>query len=487
MGEFGHDPYASQLSEATILGCILRDRRLIVPARFALTSEHFTLGSHRVIWQAMARLDDEGVAVDEVLICANLDDTQDLSEKERPQTLLDYCGGAARISELSMQITSPSLQFESSMTVLRERLARRALKSALETSMMDLASGSGTETVVAGLNRHIDRLKDLGRLDDDSANASSIAREVMKDLEEGRAQLKRCPTGNKAIDKVLGGGIAPGLHYIVGAVSGHGKTTLTSAIVAGLLRNNQDLYVDWYGVEVPRKWQFCRIASSWGNIPESFWHQENQQQEIKDVYRRAIKAIGWGIELDSRLRIYHCRGGIKAEEVALKTALRRRALGDRKLIIVVDYLQRSSAGTSDKKMDRIALASEMIAGLPDENTATIALTQFTTDPAATEPIPMPKPGEARWAKDVRDDACDFLVYHRPLLESLEPLAVLQLAKSRYGRLAHVWLLGTPSNRFESWDSAGSDMVRDLENLYNIALEDLSLPDVKGLSTARLRV
>lgn len=188
----------------------------------------------------------------------------------------------------------------------------------------------------------------------------------------------------------------------------------------------------------------------------------------------AVDALGWGSELQDRLRIEHW-SRIRMEDVALRTAIRRRAIGDAPLVVVVDYLQRATAGTSQKNNERIAEASALLAGLADDYTATIAMSQFTTE-ASGEPIPIPKPGHARWAKDIENDACDFVIYHRPMHESQPSLALIQLAKSRYGRLAHAWAVGSDTNRF-GW-------ARQFQERFDTSYR---IPEtVRGLATTEIR-
>jgi len=161
-------------------------------------------------------------------------------------------------------------------------------------------------------------------------------------------------------------------------------------------------------------------------------------------------------------------------------------LGDKPLIVVVDYIQRATAGTGQKPSERIAAASSMLAEIAGGNTTTIALSQFTTDKGASEPLPIPKADQSSWAKEIHNDACDFIIYHRPLQESCEPLAVIQMAKSRYGRLAHVWALGSPSNRFEAFHAPGSATLQAVRAQYPDL--DLALPDAQRmrLNTPELR-
>ena len=470
------DHGASPEAEASVLGCIMLDPRLLQEARRALVYTHFTSGSNRTIWRAMCSLDDEGVPVDVLAINDQLGSRID---NATGKTLLHQVGGPTAISKLSMNVVGTT-SFDNALRIVLERASRRELLRIVDDARTRLNDGHGATDVIARINDGIEKLGSNLGSDDHSSYASSIAREVFADLESGESLLTRCPTGIVPVDALLDGGFALGMHYVVGARSGHGKTTLTSSVVAGLLDQNPDLHVDWYGCEVPRKWQFIRIASAWADLPESFWRSKGEQQKM--LYGKAVRACGWGEDLHARLRIFHW-ASISMREVALQTAVRRRALGNKPLLVVVDYLQRAWGGDSDKPNERITAASSMLAELADDNTITLGLTQFGKD-TSNEPVPIPKHSQASWSADILNDACDFLIYHRPCLESLPPLACLQLAKSRYGRLAHTWMLGSASNRFGSFHAPGSDIMRSIDSTHpNL---DLRIPSVPGLNTGEIR-
>lgn len=471
------DHYANPDAEKSVLACVMIDPRLLATARHVLSLSSFTRPSYREVFRAMCELEDSGA---EVGVLGLLDLLGDRVDPVTQRTLLEQCGGSHAIAALSSHIPSTTV-FDDAIRIVLERQSRRALGRALEAASMMLADGNDTAATLDMLNRDIDKLHRPAALGDNPlSHVRSIAKSVLHDLESGDPMLPRIQTGCVPVDALLEGGIALGMHHIFGALSGHGKTTFASSVIAGLLDHNDDVRVDWYGCEVPPKHQFCRIASSWGNVPEKFWRSKTKKDH---AYQRAIEAIGWGVELDARLRIFHTTQ-IDIRDVALTTAIRRRNIGDAPLIVVVDYIQRAFAGDSHKKNERIADASAQLASLADDRTATIALTQFTQE-AGSEPLPIPRPTMARWAKDIENDACDFVIYHRPLQDSCPPLALLQLAKSRYGRLAHTWMLGSPSNRFDSFHRPSSEMIRALEATYpNV---ELRKPErVKGLHTAEIR-
>lgn len=473
------DHGANPKAERAVLACILMDSRLLATARHALTHGSFTRSTHRVLFQVMCELDDAGLCIDVVAISDLLGGRVDPVTK---RTLLEQCGGPTKIAQLSHAVPSTTV-FDSSVRIVSERESRRALGRALEAATTRLGDGGDTSTTIAALNTDIDRLHRPAALGDDPiSHARSIAETVMADLESGEPMLARLETGCLPVDALLDGGIALGMHHIFGALSGHGKTTFASAVASGLLQQHSDVHVDWYSCEVPPKYQFCRIASNYSNVPEAFWRRQDKSKSTHQM-ARAIEALGWGKELNSRLRIFHTPS-INIRDVALTTAIRRRAIGDAPLVVIVDYIQRAFAGESHKQNERIAEASAQLASLADERTATIALTQFTQE-AGSEPLPIPRPTMSRWAKDIENDACDFVIYHRPLQESCPPVALMQLAKSRYGRLAHVWALGSPSNRFDAFHRPGSDVVRALEATYpNV---ELRIPEnVRGLHTPEIR-
>lgn len=475
-------PTSSPHAEAMMLGCVLAKPDLMTKAQLLVGREHFTQNAHRAIWWAMTQLHEEGSAVDEMLVA------QQLSTKmNESKSALEQIGGTETLGRLRKLATNPMDQFQPTAALLAERLRRRSVGYALQTGIMELDAGHDAATVVSSFAERTARLQSTAS-DDEASWASTLAKEVMRDLETGTPQLTTISSGIEAVDLLLGGGFAPGLHYIIGALSGHGKTTFGSAVVAGILHANENVYVDWYGCEVPPKWQFCRIASAWADVPEAFWKSETDKTSA-ELYRRAVEALGFGVGLHDRLRVMR-KSPIDMRAVALRTAIRRQAIGDAPLFVVVDYLQRATDGRSHDKTGRISGASTMLADLAeDENTCTIAMSQFTDAPSNDEPIPLPKPGHARWAKEIHHDACDWITYHRPGLESFESLALIQLAKSRYGHLGHTWMLGTPSNRFVPLRSAGSSAVKYCKTNYGVDINAYGVLErftPQGLNTREIR-
>lgn len=468
--------------EELLISCVMQRPDLFAVAQQQLTAKHFRYPHLRVIWETLGEMQAAGVPADLALLTERLSSTPDPSG----QTLLQAVGGAHRVAAVATKAVSPDSQFAPAVDVLCERYRRAELVPLLQVEANRLLSGVGTDEVIPTL---VDRLESL-RARSEAAracDAATLAREVYADLENPERTTPALATGLDYVDLLLDGGFRLGTHTIVGAGSGHGKTTFTSTIVAGLLSTNPDLHVIWYSCEVPAKWQFLRIASSFADVSERFW-RDARRDEATQVYRRALKALDWGLETGNRLHIHNEAPNLS--RIRLETRIRRAQIANKPLCVVVDYLQRANPGTpTSSPYDRVAEASRMLAELADEQTFTIGLSQFTDSPTNQEPIPLPKPTMARWAKDLHHDACDWLTYHRPLQESFPEFAIVQLAKSRYGRLAHVNLIGTPSNRFVWLRHPGSDAIRALTQVHSCDWGDLvgrATQRIDGLHTVEVR-
>ncbi len=65
----------------------------------------------------------------------------------------------------------------------------------------------------------------------------------MVSLESVSAEVPRLPTGNRELDRVLGGGCVPGAAILIGGDPGIGKSTLLLQVAAGMAQNTDTLYI----------------------------------------------------------------------------------------------------------------------------------------------------------------------------------------------------------------------------------------------------
>lgn len=439
-------PLRNEAAEATFLGCMLQQPALCAEYAQHVDKMHFYRPSHQVVWGAIEYALRHGLTIDLMAVIDYMNARRDPSG----QTYLEVAGGHRRVHELVLGVVSPDNQARESFTQLREYHQRRALQRLALNMRADVEEGQPAERIIADISTALGEMATARKDEDDEASAPAMAQTIVDQLTRRLSGEEPgvLDTGIHPVNVLLDGGLAPGVNTVLGALSGHGKTTMASAMIAGLLQQNPDLVVDWYSCEVPSAWQAQRIMSSAFNIHERHWRDPLATPKYAEA---AGKATKWLRGLDDRLRIYRM-GEIDIRKVSLKTSA-RRVRHDGPYVVVVDYIQRATYGKADHPIEKIAAASQALAGIAlDHNVATLALSQFTT-PAQDEPIPMPSPLHARWSKEVLNDAADFLIYHRPFKTNpeLERRCILQLAKSRYGRLGHVEMVGTPANRFRWWE------------------------------------
>lgn len=425
-------------AEERLLGCILAKPELYAEIAQSVGVSHFSRLENRLIWTALNKLHE----INAVALCDHL----------LRQNRLDDAGGPLRIAGLTTHVASPDNDSRAAVAALSEHVTLRRLQGVASRINQSLVEGRASSDILTDLSGQISALAHTTDDEDDNASAQAIGRRIATLLELGPEARYR--TGISGVDALMGGGFTPGIHTILGAMSGHGKTTMTSAIVAGLLCQNPDLIVDWYSCEVPDYLQLQRIASAAFGVDERYWRNRDAYKSAS-AHAQAVKAQRWMFEIKDRLRIYQS-GAIDVRRVQLKAAARRARNPSAPYVVVVDYIQRANYGNrSTSDIERIAAASQAIAGIAlDYDAMTIALSQFTTD-VPTEPVRIPNPMQARWSKEILNDAADFLIYHRPYPYSSNAtdrsICLLQRSKSRYGIVRHTWMQGNAANQFERTD------------------------------------
>lgn len=447
-------PLRNEQAESHFLGCMLARPELVPVYAQHVTRQHFYRESFRCIWGAI----EYGIRHQKPTDVLSVIDYLNARKGPMGQTYLETAGGHAVVHKLMHQVVSAENEARQAFEKLDEYRNRRTLQRVAADMRMQVEEGQPAERVLTSVTSQLHDMAQGRTNEDEEASGKAAVKSITASLERRMAggTGDGLLTGIVPVDLLLDGGPAPGVNTVVAALSGHGKTTITSAMVAGLLSNHDDLVVDWFSCEVPAEYQCTRIASSAHGVPEGFWRNPVKYGETD--HRMSVRALGWLNELDDRLRVYRM-GTIDMRKVALKAAARRVGHSG-PYVVVVDYLQRAAYGSGESKSDRIADASACLAGIAlDHDAICLGLSQFTLE-AREEPIPMPAPSNARWSKDLENDAADFLIYHRPQKtnSAFERRCILQLAKSRYGQLGHVEMHGNDANQFRWWDGLKQDVA-----------------------------
>lgn len=310
--------------------------------------------------------------------------------------------------------------------------------------------------------------------------ADSLRRYV-RELATG--ERVRYSTGIAPIDALIRW--EPGSYNILAAYSGHGKTTLASAILAGLCDQphaGADAFVaNVHQCEVQQHAQCARVLAAYVNrraaddrhrLGEHHMLQVDNLGESArpHVMARMDRALSEWFE---RSDIYLERSGaIDINAVEMRAQTLRATHPGRPLVIVVDYIQRVMIPESPRldERTRIGMVSARLQALAQTTGAVlIVLSQYTDTGSAQVPIPMPLAEQVRGSKDIRNDADNVISFHRPWAFAggeLVSCGVIEISKGRYTPPSHVLVRADMGmNTFEAWHG--------------------DVPDIPGLSTRRI--
>lgn len=427
-------PPHSEDAERAVLGCAFLEAGAYHEAADVLRREFFYRESHRHIWRAIGEtLTPDMSSADPIAVCDYLDARQ----------FLDDVGGPHFVTSLTFEVPS-AVRVRHYAELVREKWRLRELaRTALDIATLATEGQSSADDLMNDLG---DRMLRLEHVDEDETHIRSILKKLFRRAERAlsgeESDARKYPCGIWPVDALMQGGFAGGMHYVIGADSGHGKTSMAAGIVSGLLRNTSAV-LDWFSLEMPREETTARILSSYKSIPEKWILDPTLVSDAAapEFWDQLIQA---NHELVDR-RIWVDDKTSDVRRVTQRIAAMRARYRDEPYIVVIDYVQL----LDDRQQGRGVGLVEKIAGISrqlrnagrNHGVIMFVLTQFTNE-SKVEPHPMPHPKSARWSKEVHNDSTHFMIYHRPWNESRPRYAVLQLAKARSGdRLSHVSLRG----------------------------------------------
>jgi replicative DNA helicase len=124
----------------------------LVAARTILTPEDFYSEAHRRIFEACLALDDEGEAIDAVLVASRLRDHGRLAQVGGLAYLTQIIGAAPAVTHV-----------KNYARIVRRLAERRTIADRLEQAALEIRSGADTTVVIGRLRSAIDGLERDGR------------------------------------------------------------------------------------------------------------------------------------------------------------------------------------------------------------------------------------------------------------------------------------------------------------------------------------
>jgi len=316
---------------------------------------------------------------------------------------------------------------------------------------------TGVTSVIKGMDatkdpdRIIDELRllisELEQEQDDirSRHASVIADAVRKHVgkhynPETADDVQRMMCDIEPVDALIDG-FEQGKYVVLSSYSKHGKTSLASAIMAGLANNGA--VVNIHQCEVADLTQAARLMC--GHMQTKFLRQNwIRKPDRIDTRNRTVfleklgEALDW---LGGQDIYFEMPGIIEIEHIEQRARLLKRMHPDRPVVIMVDYLQKiSMRERATSRQDTLRRISERLIDLAKrEDVLIFALSQYTDDGVQSIPVAQPLASQTRGSKSIRDDVDLLLTWHRPWWSDNDKgkFGILEVAAGREHEPYHV--------------------------------------------------
>ncbi len=354
-------PQALDLEEV-VIGAMLIDKKGVDEVIDILHPEVFYKEAHRHIFEAIFTLFETSEPIDLLTVSAQL----------KKVGKLEAVGGEYYLVSLTQKVAS-SAHIEFHARIILQKYIQRSLIKISNEIIQD-AYEDATD-VFDLLDAAESKLYDVtqGNLKRSAETAQNLVIQAKKRIEEiaNKEGLSGIPSGFDKVDK-LTSGWQPSDLIIVAARPGMGKTALTLSMARNIAVNN-GVGVAFFSLEMSSVQLITRLISSETGLSSEKLRTgklEKHEWEQLNVKVKALESAPLYIDDTPSLSIFDLRA--KARRLASQHDIK---------LVIIDYLQLMTAGTSQKGGNReqeISTISRNLKALAKElNVPVIALSQLS--------------------------------------------------------------------------------------------------------------
>jgi replicative DNA helicase len=416
-------------AERAVLAAVLLDAEgseRVIPRVSAIVSPaDFHDPRHATLWDVMLKLHARNEQIDVLTVVAEL----------RSRDRLNAIGGAQYVGELTDEI--PTLAHcEAHARIVLDMAWRRAAVEALQTGTSRLLSGDSLVAVQAEVGRALappTHAPGAGLVADDLDGVI----QNFWNRHDGRETALATPWN--AFNRVMGGGLWPGMYVLVGG-TGSGKTQwAVQAAVAAARSGARVLYL---ALELSRHDLAARVLGTLADVPWSGLLRgtldDMSTQRVNDAIRTA------------RELPFHTECGVAFGYGADTLAARAWAL--RPALVVIDYLQLCSGRSNEDARTTVGRVSYVARTLARDLGAVVLVISSTARANYADLVndgtrdPSDLVGLGKESGEIEYAADGVLVLAR---NSTAPRSrVLVISKNRHGPLGRVDLEWTGTSFLE---------------------------------------
>lgn len=414
-------------AEESVLGSLMIDPEGIETVASFLPFGDFYHPRNRDIYAAMMRLFDRRQPTDFVMVCDELDRSDQL----------DAVGGAAYVSRL-LTVVPTSIHLEHyARVVQRTAVMRRLIAAAGRIAAIGYEDEPDVRTALERAEQELFRVTQL-RVGRDFMHIREVLAEYLEQIQfaagDQAASKAGVPTGFIDLDRLLGGFQRSDL-IVLAARPSLGKTALALNIARNCgVRFNQTTAI--FSVEMSR-WQIAQRFLSTESGVDSARIREGRLSETD------LRRLGEGLDVLSAAPIYiDDTPSLGIGELRAKA---RRLHSEHPLdLIVVDYLQLVGGSGPENRVQEISEISRSLKALARElNVPVLALSQLSRAVESRSPH-IPMLSDLRDSGSIEQDSDVVIFIYREDVYDRESerkgITDLYIAKHRNGPTGMISLL-----------------------------------------------
>jgi replicative DNA helicase len=475
-------PQARDMEEA-VLGSMMLDKEAVAEVIDILKPESFYVEAHQHIYDVIYDLFAKSQPVDILTVCEQL----------RRNDKLDLVGGPYYISQLTMRVGSTANVEHYARIVAEKYIMRELIKNSSEIIKDAYDNTNDVFEILDKAEKGLFSIteQNLRRSYDSMSNLVAAAIKQLEHIKNQEGGLIGVPSGFSGLDRLTAGWQKSDL-IILAARPAMGKT----AFVLNLARNSAINYkrpVAVFSLEMSSLQLVNRlITAETGISAEKLKRADLQPHEWVQLTSKVESLAAAPIFIDDT-------PGINIFE--LRAKCRRLKMQHDVQLIIIDYLQLMSGGSSDKKgggagnrEQEISLISRSLKGIAKElNVPVIALSQLSRAVETRGGDKRPQLSDLRESGSIEQDADMVLFLYRPEYYGLTqdeegaPTAGITeviVSKHRNGALATVKVKFVKElTRFVDYDVAGDFGETHLTTVNDVITLSSRMNSIANISLA----
>ncbi len=398
----GSIPPHNKEAEQSVLGSILIEKESIIKIVDLLESADFYHDSHKLIYEAMVDLYGRHDPID-LLTLANL-----LEERK----LLDKLGGPAYLAELTSSVPTATHVFKYAQIVKHKATLRKMIRVGNAIAACGYNEDEKIETLLETAEKEVFGITQTF-LKDRFIHIRDVLSKRFEEfsalhIADDKDKVKGISTGYKSLDSILSG-LQPSDLIILAARPSMGKTALSLSIVQKIAIEASKKYtVGIFSLEMSKEQLVDRMFCSVLGVDS--WKLQHGKLADKD-----FQNMGSAMDLLNKAPIF-IDDSVGMSITELKAKARRLQMEHGLDLIVVDYLQLMSTGSSGaysgNRVQEISEISRSLKALGRElHVPIIALSQLSRAVEMRNPK-IPQLSDLRESGSIEQDADIVLMLYR---------------------------------------------------------------------------